>query len=90
MSNDSGASHLAAAVGCPAVVLFGPGDPALSFPYEDGRRFVSLAAPIDHQRPCFDPACDSDHGFSRILPEQVLPVCLKVADEGRRGPREAR
>jgi ADP-heptose:LPS heptosyltransferase len=32
VGNDSGPSHLAAAVGCPAVVLFGPTDPALWAP----------------------------------------------------------
>ena len=32
LGNDSGISHLAAAIGCPVVVLFGPTDPALWSP----------------------------------------------------------
>jgi lipopolysaccharide heptosyltransferase II len=82
VANDSGASHLAAAVDCPTVAVFGPTDPALTFPYEDGRRFVSVAAPIDHERPCFDLGCDSDHGFGAIPAVRVLDACLRVLGEG--------
>jgi ADP-heptose:LPS heptosyltransferase len=78
VTNDSGASHLAAAVGCPTVAIFGPTDPLLTFPYEDGSTFVSLAASIDHPRPCFDGGCDSDHGFPRVTPDEALRVALRV------------
>ncbi len=78
VANDSGSSHLAAAVSCPTVAVFGPTDPALTFPYEDGGRFVSVSRPIDHPRPCFDLSCDSDHGFSAVLPREVLEACLSV------------
>ncbi len=78
VANDSGSSHLAAAVDCPTVAVFGPTDPALTFPYEDGERFVSVSRPIDHPRPCFDLSCDSDHGFSSILSRDVLDACWLV------------
>jgi ADP-heptose:LPS heptosyltransferase len=39
---DSGAAHLAAAVGCPSLVLFGPGDPAETLPR--GRHVQLLSA----------------------------------------------
>jgi ADP-heptose:LPS heptosyltransferase len=78
LGNDSGPSHLAAAVDCPAVIVLGPTDPVLTFPYEDGVRYVGHAAPIDHPRPCFDAACSSDHGFSRIRSEEVLASCLRI------------
>ena len=81
VTNDSGAAHVAAAVECPTVAVFGPTDPSLTFPYEDGRRFVSVAAPIDHPRPCFRPGCSSDHGFSRISAEEVLRAALRVLSE---------
>jgi len=87
LANDSGASHLAAAVDCATVAVFGPGDPALFFPYQDGRRFVALAAAIDHPRPCFDSGCVSDHGFSLIAPEEVATLCLRVVEEARRARR---
>lgn len=77
--NDSGACHLAVAIGCPTVAIFGPSDPALTFPYTDDHRFRSLAAPIDHPRPCFELRCDSDHGYPRVAPQEVLAACLAVA-----------
>jgi ADP-heptose:LPS heptosyltransferase len=79
VSNDSGPAHLAAAVDCPTIAIFGPTDPALTFPYEDGSRFVSVARPIDHERPCFDARCASDHGFEGIAPREVLELALRVA-----------
>ncbi|HKN46970.1 MAG TPA: glycosyltransferase family 9 protein [Candidatus Polarisedimenticolia bacterium] len=79
VTNDSGASHLAAAVGCPIVAVFGPTDPSLTFPYADGERFVSLSVPIDHPRPCFVPGCPSDHGFSRIAPDEVASAALRIS-----------
>ncbi len=80
LANDSGSSHLAAAVDTSTVAVFGPTDPSLTFPYEDGVRFVSVSAPIDHSRPCFDLACASDHGFGAIPAGRVLEACLKILD----------
>ncbi len=92
VTNDSAPAHVAAAVGCPAVVVFGPSDPAVSFPYEDGLRFVSVSSPFDHPRPCYDPRCPSDHGLASIDPEKVLKRALaaaRLAPAGRAG-EEAR
>ncbi len=33
VGNDTGSTHIAAAVGCPTLAIFGPSDPALSGPY---------------------------------------------------------
>jgi len=85
--NDSGSAHLAAAVDCPTVAVFGPTDPALTFPYADGRRFVSVATPIDHPRPCFRAGCASDHGFSRVTPHEVSSLALRVLREPSAGRR---
>ncbi len=82
--NDSGPAHLAAAVACPTVAVFGPTDPTLTFPYEDGRTFASVHAPIDHPRPCFRSGCDSDHGFSRIESGHVLAVARRVVGSSGR------
>ncbi|HEX5044637.1 MAG TPA: glycosyltransferase family 9 protein [Candidatus Polarisedimenticolaceae bacterium] len=79
VANDSAPSHLAVAVGCPLVALFGPSDPALTFPYDDRARWVALAGPCDHPRPCWDPACPSDHGFGDIPPDRVASEALRVA-----------
>lgn len=83
VANDSAPAHLAAAVGCPAVVLFGPSDPQRSFPYGGGRGFACLAAPFDHERPCYDPRCPSDHGLRRIEPAEVVRAALAVAGGAR-------
>lgn len=87
VANDSAPAHLAAAVGCPAVVLFGPSDPRLSFPYAGGNGLVCLAAPFDHGRPCYDPRCPSDHGLCRIEPAEVIRAALAVAGGARAGER---
>jgi ADP-heptose:LPS heptosyltransferase len=89
VGNDSGPAHLAAAVDCPTVAVFGPTDPALTFPYEDGERFVSVRAPAGHALPCFDAACRADHGFSRVAPETVLAAGLRALAAGRACRRRA-
>ena len=53
IGNDSGISHLAAAAGCPSIVLFGPSDPLVWKPY--GAKVRALLA-----RPCRAP-CHPNH-----------------------------
>jgi lipopolysaccharide heptosyltransferase II len=89
VSNDSGPAHLAAAVDCPTVAVFGPTDARLTFPYEDGVRFVSVRGPVDHPLPCFDGACGSDHGFSSVEPRVVLEAGLRALAAGRPAVRRA-
>lgn len=54
LGGDSGPQHLAAAVGTPAVVLFGPTDPAIYGPWSGQAAVLSAPLPC---RPCFHPAC---------------------------------
>ena len=54
ISNDSGPVHMAAAVGTPTLVLFGPTDPARTGPYGEGHRLMT--APLSC-RPCFSREC---------------------------------
>jgi lipopolysaccharide heptosyltransferase II len=51
LGNDSGPAHLAAAVGCPAIVLFGPSDP-------DQYRPLGPRVVIMRPRSACAPACD--------------------------------
>jgi ADP-heptose:LPS heptosyltransferase len=79
VGNDSAPVHLAAAASCPAVAVFGPTDPALTFPYGDRTKFVALAGPCDHPRPCWNPRCPSEHGLGEVSPETVSSEALRVA-----------
>ena len=54
VSNDSGAMHLAAAVGTPVVALFGPTDPRWTGPRGVGHRVVREPQPCT---PCFHRRC---------------------------------
>lgn len=78
VGNDSGPIHLAASVNCPTVAVFGPTDPEITFPYEDGDRFVSVRSRCDHPRPCLNPGCASDHGFPALPPAEVLAAARGV------------
>ena len=54
IGNDGGPMHMAAAVGCPVVALFGPTDPAVWGP--KGKQTVVLYKGLDC-RDCFYPGC---------------------------------
>ena len=76
VTNDTGASHLAAATGTRSVVLFGPSRPAEWAPL-DGARHIALAGAGD------DPAT----ALRRLPPGPVLAACFRQLS-GRR-PRPA-
>lgn len=63
VSGDTGVAHLAAALGTPAVTLFGPTDPALSAPRGPVR---VLTHPVPCA-PCFYRQCPIDHPCLRDL-----------------------
>jgi heptosyltransferase-2 len=55
---DSGPAHVAAAVGVPAVTLFGPTDPRLTAPLGPGQQAIWRQPPC---APCFLRECPIDH-----------------------------
>lgn len=63
VSGDTGVAHLAAALGTPAVTLFGPTDPALTAPRGPARALVN---PVPCA-PCFYRVCPIDHPCLRDL-----------------------
>ena len=70
VSNDTGAAHLAAALGCPTLVVFGPTDPALTKPRGPTVRIVSSGA---FCQPCRAQICPLDHRcMVSLAPERVL------------------
>lgn len=69
ISGDTGAMHLAAAVGVPVVALFGPTDPRLTRPL--GERHVVIWKHVPCA-PCFLPRCPIDHPcMGQISVEEV-------------------
>lgn len=78
LGNDSGMTHLAAAVGCPAVGIFGPTDPALWAPR--GKHVISLRGTAgcrcltpEAQAACFSRDCLA------IAPAVVLAALRRTA-----------
>jgi len=78
IGNDSGASHLAAYLGLPAVVIFGPADPARWAPLG---RAVSIVRPGLQCRPCLETDqanCDDPQCLSGTSPQKVIEAFCKV------------
>lgn len=74
---DSGVMHLAAAVGTPAVALFGPTDPRITGPQGDGHRVLYTDMPC---RPCLRNDCDIGRScILGITSDMVLSAAASVA-----------
>lgn len=58
VSNDTGAAHLAAALSCPTLVVFGPTDPRRTRPRGPHVRIASIGA---FCQPCLAKVCPLDH-----------------------------
>jgi lipopolysaccharide heptosyltransferase II len=83
VGNDSGPMHLAVAVGCPVVALFGPTDVGLYGPYHAPARAVRLNLPCS---PCFVhghfPPCPNQQRCLRSLGvDQVADACRELLAE---------
>ncbi len=79
LGNDSGAMHVAAAVGLPIVAIFGPTDP-------DGTAPVTPRATIVQQKPycspCFLRRCPTDHRcMTAVTPAMVESALLSRLSE---------
>jgi len=68
VSTDSAPMHLAAAVGCPVVALFGATNHRASRPYGKAHRVLTCGC---ERSPCFLPECP-EPCLARIAPERVL------------------
>jgi heptosyltransferase-2 len=84
VSNDSGAMHLAAAIGVPVAAIFGATNEHETSPLTRGpRRLRLLVHPVDC-RPCMLRECPIDHRcMSRLQPADVHGALHELAGAGR-------
>jgi heptosyltransferase-2 len=84
ISNDSGLLHVAAALGTPAVGIFGPTSPWLWAPLNPIAAAVQTATRLDCQ-PCHKPTCRMRHHLCMrdISAEQVLEVTQRALAKAR-------
>ena len=78
IGNDSGASHLAAYIGLPTTVIFGPADPKRWTP---NGRMVKIVRPGLQCRPCFETEltnCDNPKCLADISPQKVVETFYKA------------
>ncbi len=87
LGNDSGVSHLAAAAGCPSVVLFGPSDERIWTPRGAPVRAI---VPATERSPAAEGDLSSRH-IEAIPVQDVLDAALKLSSRGLgEPPREDR
>jgi heptosyltransferase-2 len=78
LGNDSGAMHVAAAVGLPVVAVFGPTDPQGTAPVTPG---CTIIREKPYCSPCFLRRCPIDHRcMAAIVPERVSAGMLKALE----------
>jgi heptosyltransferase-2 len=75
LGNDSGAMHVAAAVGLPVVAVFGPTDP-------EGTAPVTPRATIVQQKPyctpCFLRRCPTDHRCMKAVTPEMVGAAMRL------------
>ena len=75
VTNDTGPAHVAAAVGCPVVVIFGPTNPVTTRPFSASAEVVRR--PPDCA-PCMLRDCPIDHRcMTAVTPEAVYARALE-------------
>lgn len=79
LGNDSGAMHVAAAVGLPVVAVFGPTDPFGTAPVTPN---CTIVQEKPYCSPCFLRRCPIDHRcMTGVAPEIVTTHLLRIAAE---------
>lgn len=75
VTTDTGPMHMAAAMGCPVVALFGPTAPWRTGPYGRGHRIIR--AEVDCS-PCFKKKCDHVTCMKEIKVEEVFEAAKGI------------
>ncbi len=75
VTTDTGAMHLAAALGTPVAALFGPTAPWRTGPFGEGHEVVRLGLECS---PCFKRRCPAPRCLTDLAPEMVQAACEKI------------
>jgi lipopolysaccharide heptosyltransferase II len=75
LGNDSGAMHVAAAVGLPAVAVFGPTDPNGTAPVTPRR---SIVQEKPYCSPCFLRRCPTDHRCMKAVTPDMVEANMRM------------
>ena len=75
ITTDTGPMHMAAAMGCPVVALFGPTSPLRTGPYGPGHRVMASGTVCS---PCFKKTCDQWSCMRDITVESVFEAVREV------------
>jgi len=78
VTTDTGAMHLAAALGTPVAALFGPTAPWRTGPFGPGHLVVRLDLPCS---PCFQRRCPEPRCLTDLTPEMVRAACEKILSQ---------
>lgn len=75
VSTDTGAMHLAAAMGTPVVALFGPTAPWRTGPYGPGHRVMRLGLDCS---PCFERFCAEPRCMEELSPQAAADAAVEL------------
>jgi heptosyltransferase-1 len=75
VTTDTGPMHIAAAMGCPVVALFGPTAPWRTGPYGDGHRVIREEIECS---PCFKKTCDHLSCMKNITVDKVFETVKEL------------
>jgi 3-deoxy-D-manno-octulosonic-acid transferase/heptosyltransferase-1 len=75
ITTDTGPMHIAAAVKCPVIALFGPTDPGRTGPYGEGHRVIRETMDCS---PCFKKHCDHLSCMKQITVARVFEAAREL------------
>jgi heptosyltransferase-2 len=79
VTNDTGPAHVASALGCPTLVIFGPTNPATTRPYSDASRIIRHPPEC---APCMLRDCPIDHRcMTAISVDEVFAQSISMIEQ---------
>ena len=75
VTTDTGPMHIAAAMGCPVIAIFGPTDPVRTGPYGPGHQVIQSDIPCS---PCFKKKCEDMTCMKEITVERCFETVKRV------------